>query len=406
MLKHFNSLAISFSDIVSRLNEHDVVIDYYDYPIAKDKQYIAFIYRKGDMSPVMVRICRYSYIQAEFEKAADRPRGVYANNGTYTSDLGMILFGRIAESCKISPDETIYLIPSGVIHKINIAALTVCTEKDERLYEKYSKLIRLTHVRNLTSIADDNGFKEIQLYGGLEYDWEQGDKLGESRGVAQNHRQITVTPLLPWQYLPSSKIEVNDIADIWNANKNTKANVNTGKDGSTEHFYSMDGDAPSIIHLATHGFFETKQSVERLPALRGLHQPMDLTGIVMSYGNEGWILGNPDCHKGIIKATDICSMDLGKTKMVVLSTCHSAEGAIQADGVFGLQRAFKKAGAGCIIMSLWEVSDEAGSFFMRAFYQELLSARQDRYTAFRNAQKHTRNKFPEPLYWAGYIMID
>ena len=216
----------------------------------------------------------------------------------------------------------------------------------------------------------------------------------------------TATPLLPWQYLPSSKIEVNDIADIWNANKNNTAIVNTGKNGSTEHFYSMDGDAPSIIHLATHGFFETRQSVERLPALRGLHQPMDLTGIVMSCGNEGWILGNPDCHKGIIRASDISSMNLDRTKMVVLSACHSAEGIIHADGVFGLQRAFKKAGVGCIIMSLWEVSDEAGTFFMREFYLELLSKRQDRHTAFRNAQKETRDKYPDPLYWAGYIMID
>lgn len=154
------------------------------------------------------------------------------------------------------------------------------------------------------------------------------------------------------------------------------------------------------------GLLETKQSVERLPALRGLHQPMDLTGIVMSCGNEGWILGNPGCHKGIIRASDISSMNLDRTKMVVLSACHSAEGVIHADGVFGLQRAFKKAGAGCIIMSLWEVSDEAGTFFMRVFYHELLSKRQNRHTAFRNAQKETRCKYPDPLYWAGYIMID
>lgn len=406
MRKHFNSLILGFSDITSSLDENDVVIDYYDYPISRDKQYIAFIYRKGDLSPTIVKVCRDSEIKAEYEKATEKSAGIYEYNGTCACDLGTILFGRIAEYCKISPDERIHFIPSGAIHKINIEVLPVCGETDERLYERYSKFIRLTHARNLISLEGDFELNDIQLYGGLEYDWDEEETSGGSRGFTRSQSMDTATPLLPWQYLPSSKIEVNDIADIWNANKNTTAKINTGKDGSTEHFFSMDGDAPSIIHLATHGFFETKQSVERLPALRGLHQPMDLTGIVMSCGNEGWILGNPGCHKGIIRASDISSMNLDRTKMVVLSACHSAEGVIHADGVFGLQRAFKKAGAGCIIMSLWEVSDEAGTFFMRVFYHELLSKRQNRHTAFRNAQKETRCKYPDPLYWAGYIMID
>jgi CHAT domain-containing protein len=99
-------------------------------------------------------------------------------------------------------------------------------------------------------------------------------------------------------------------------------------------------------------------------------------------------------------------MDLEGAEMVVLSACHTAEGVVRSDGVFGLQRAFKKAGAGCIVMSLWEVNDEAGAYFMKEFYLELLSEGKDRHTAFRNARTIVRQKYPDPIYWAGFIMTD
>ena len=126
----------------------------------------------------------------------------------------------------------------------------------------------------------------------------------------------------------------------------------------------------------------------------------------MSSGNEGWIYGTPNCHPGITKASDICTMDLRGCRLVVLSACHTADGAIHSDGVYGLQRAFKKAGAGSLLMSLWKIRDDVGTFFMKAFYEDLLNGSKDRHTAIEVARQTTKGKYPDPRCWAGFILID
>lgn len=133
---------------------------------------------------------------------------------------------------------------------------------------------------------------------------------------------------------------------------------------------------------------------------------MDLTGIIMSNGNEGWLHGNNIHHEGILTATDISKMDLSQTKLVVLSACYTGEGVVRSDGVFGLQRAFKKAGAGSLVMSLWNESDEVGAQFMSVFYSHLLSENIDKRRAFKLAKAEIRKRFPHPIFWANFIMID
>ena len=57
-------------------------------------------------------------------------------------------------------------------------------------------------------------------------------------------------------------------------------------------------------------------------------------------------------------------------------------------------------------MTLWSVKDQPTQFFMTEFYRNLTTFKQDKHTAFRNAQNATRKKYPEPVYWAGFIMLD
>ena len=125
-------------------------------------------------------------------------------------------------------------------------------------------------------------------------------------------------------------------------------------------------------------------------------------------------------------AAEIAGLDLSSTNIVVLSACNTALGEITSEGVWGLQRAFKQAGAQTIVMSLWQVDDEATSVFMQYLYEALLKYRQtmiavaniDRQIAedvalylqlsLTEAQQRMcqHPKYSNPYYWAGFIMLD
>ena len=112
-------------------------------------------------------------------------------------------------------------------------------------------------------------------------------------------------------------------------------------------------------------------------------------------------------ENGVLTAREIASMNLSDLELVVLSACQTGCGVLRDDGVFGLQRGFKKAGAHTLLMSLWSVDDKATMKMMTAFYEEIASG-VSRREAFHSAQNRLRTdpKFSSPRYWASFIMLD
>ena len=109
---------------------------------------------------------------------------------------------------------------------------------------------------------------------------------------------------------------------------------------------------------------------------------------------------------GILTAEEIVLLDFHTTDLVVLSACETALGDNNSvDGVFGLQRALKKAGVNTIIMTLWPVKDEATKELMLTFYDNLLKSK-DKRSAFNAAIQSIRAKYQSPSYWAGFVMLD
>lgn len=92
---------------------------------------------------------------------------------------------------------------------------------------------------------------------------------------------------------------------------------------------------------------------------------------------------------GILTAKEIAGLDLRGTKLVVLSACQTGLGEITGDGVFGLQRGFKKAGARTLLMSLWKVDDNATRLLMSQFYKNLIAGK-SYFESLRDAQEYVR----------------
>jgi CHAT domain-containing protein/Tfp pilus assembly protein PilF len=180
----------------------------------------------------------------------------------------------------------------------------------------------------------------------------------------------------------------------------------------------LNGGHVRVVHLATHGFFE---SSARFGALRAriLHlepsvglaptgqQADDTTasaltrlvrsGVVLTGGGAidpaksslMWIVRSNYGvgEDGILTAEEVQALDLRGTDLVVLSACDTGLGDLEAgQGVLGLQRAFQLAGARAVVASLWRVDDAATAVLMERFYDNLWVKKMPRLEALRQAQ--------------------
>jgi len=108
----------------------------------------------------------------------------------------------------------------------------------------------------------------------------------------------------------------------------------------------------------------------------------------------------------VLTAYEISQLDLSDTRLITLSACETALGDIEEDneGVYGLQRAFKMAGAKQILMSLWKVPDAQTTQLMFLFYTSILQGN-DENTALREAQLALKEKY-SPYYWGGFVLSE
>lgn len=188
----------------------------------------------------------------------------------------------------------------------------------------------------------------------------------------------------------------------------------TGMAATEESLKQLSGHSPTILHLATHGFFlpdverKRRDNFTRDPnQLTLADNPLFRSGIIMAGANIVWKGGVAFDGKedGIVTAYEISNLDLSNSELVVLSACETALGDISGtEGVFGLQRAFKLAGVKNMLLSLWQVPDEETDELMRLLYSNKLKGMAN-YEAFNMAQETMRKKYP-PYYWAAFVLIE
>ena len=100
-------------------------------------------------------------------------------------------------------------------------------------------------------------------------------------------------------------------------------------------------------------------------------------------------------------------MKLGGTELVVLSACETGLGNVsRGDEVWGFTRSFLSAGAPALLVSLWEVSDEATEMLMKRFYGDLTKGI-GRREALRNASLAVLSdaRFSSPVYWSAFNLV-
>lgn len=269
-----------------------------------------------------------------------------------------------------------------MFHKLAIEAVPMGDEG--AACDRYD-LRRLSSARELLATSRPLSSSTSQLYGGLNYDYGIAEPASGKR----------------LKQFPQLLKEVREISRLMGGDNVT---LLTGDLGVKSTFLGMDGHSPDVLHLSTHGYYYAPDDCNLPASLKGYDDAMSLSGLYLTGGNRGFL--GLEKGAGMLSAEEISHFDLHNLGLVCLASCHSGQGEVTSEGIYGLQRAFKKAGAGSIVMNLWEASDVATECFMTNFYTDLLTGSRDLRKAFRYARDQVRQKYPSPFYWAGFTMID
>lgn len=205
--------------------------------------------------------------------------------------------------------------------------------------------------------------------------------------------------------LPGTRLEVETIARLHTNNdiRSEKLLEAAANESTLKALKS-----PEVLHIATHGYFLESNTFEGVGKRNHYYQnPLLRAGLIMA-GAEDFLLKGTnfmDDEDGILTAYEAMNMDLRGTELVVLSACETGLGEVaNGEGVYGLQRAFKVAGARHILMSLWNVDDTATQKLMALFYKSLIEGK-DKYAAFREARLQLMTEYEEPYYWCSFKLL-
>lgn len=347
-------LRIDASAVMASLEDNDVIVDMADFKSTDGNRhpYYAYIIRKGVPHAELIRLCERNPLDS-------LPNGPEVLSSDEVKDFATSLLSNLR------PEDNIYLIPSGDFHMIPVEAMTL---PDGRLFGEEYNIVRLSSARDVVNLkkapAGSRRRFSACLFGDLDY----GDEYPQLAATATELRNITKA-----------------------LKRKSVVNEYSGPDGTAEAFLALDGNSTDIIHIATHGFYyESKGNGSKSSAYI---TAMNMSGLVMAGGEK-------------LTATDIAAMDLSGTSLVCLSACETGLGHVTPEGIYGLQRAFKKAGVSHIVVNVGEASDVASSLFMTEFYKALISNGNDIRSAFRTARAAVQKRYPDPYYWSGFLLLD
>ncbi len=176
-----------------------------------------------------------------------------------------------------------------------------------------------------------------------------------------------------WPRLPGTQLEIESLVKMGGPGPDWS--ILSGAVTAADLRAALPGQR--LLHLATHAFFRPVEDHFQALSTASLvgekrfrpevsAQPGILSGLVLAgegmQGPATWLT-----------AAEIQELDLSACDLAVLSACETALGEIRGgEGMLGLRRAFRVAGADTVVSSLWQVEDLATARLMSLFYHGLL----------------------------------
>lgn len=312
--------------------------------------------------------------------------------------------------------KNIYFVTDGAYNAINIESIYNPAKKQYII--EYLNIKQIQNIRGLIDKKTEFKFSKstkVSLFGNPDFNLkiENKDQI-ENLLVTPMDREVTneIKKSIKISPLRGTQLEIDNIKSILKE-VNFTAEIYLDSLASEDNLKNV--NSPDILHIATHGYFlkddensKTKRSISSLinDDFKGnsyLKSGLLLAGAQNTLNNNGF----KGINNGIINAEEVKNLNLLNTELVVLSACETGLGDnLVGQGVIGLPRAFMIAGAKSVIMSLWSISDSKTQQLMTLFYNNMIKNQMTKEEALRQAKLEMKNIYPEPYYWAGFVLLE
>lgn len=297
-------------------------------------------------------------------------------------------------------NQSIYFSTDGILNTIPIEFAE--DEDGVPMCEKYDmhRVFHLSDIRKSEGIGD-----RVEAIGVADHNSPDGQARGLDDGYRGN-----------WNDLAGVETELYRIAESLDGVSEYHRAFN---DEATEAYVkSLSGQPITTLHISTHGFYRGEDELTKafndttdfdhnIAKRLLMGNRTSASGLVMRNGNLSWKAeAITEDEDNILTSEEVETLTFPKLNLTVLSACETGLGELSADGVWGLQRAFRIAGSTSLICSLRQVKDNGAADFMAEFYRQAATG-QSVHDAFYNARKELLSHDPaNKEVWSSFILIE
>ena len=371
------SLSYTWKDVQRRLRKNECAVEFIQYEKG-GRQLMAALVLHSSGKPQWVAYCAPDDILSYNCNGQTCRERLSTTNGYRKNDLyndstlcSMLWSDEILAAVKGCTK--IFFAPDGYLHQIAIEYMF----PTQSAAITQPKLYRLTSTRRLMErdAVKNNSSQAALLMGGVDYDCDTRESNATNKNSISTASNDSIARNFirglnaRFSYLKGTKKEIDSIYVARSCSADT---LLIGSGATETAFRSLCSGYP-VVAVATHGYFGaaqvpmgtdlkpcyTDESLSQsVIALAGCNA--SLSAVTTDDGNE---------YDGLLSAREISRCDMSRTRLAIISACQTGLGYITADGVYGMQRGLKNAGVESMIVSLWNVSDEATSLLMTTFHK-------------------------------------
>jgi CHAT domain-containing protein len=334
-----------------------------------------------------------------------------------TAELHELIFAPLA--AKFHQSSTIYVSPDGDLH---LLPFEILVDPENRYVIESHRLCYLSSGRDLLRFDKKSGhdgdvlliadpdFDDVHLPAQTAAEPGVSETPPVSMVLFESMRGSSVDCLdKPFTRLQYGRTESTALAGLFHSQNEVTVNEYHDRDAREEVLKQLT-TAPYVLHIITHGFFCRPPKEQERDMLT---HPLLRSGLALAGANhviQGNDIDETESDDGILSAYEVSDLRLMGTSLVTLSACETGLGVpLTSEGIIGLQRAFRHAGADAVLMSLWKIPDKETVILMEKFYRNWLNGK-SKQNALREATLEilktcrAERGHGHPVLWAGFVL--